>query len=90
LPDCEIETIGIRAGEKLHEVMVPQDDSRTTLDCGDYYVIQPSFNYWKPEDYMATNDACLVAEGFEYSSETNDHWMSDTELQNLLREGYAQ
>ena len=89
-PNCEIETIGIRAGEKLHEVMVPQDDSRMTIDCGDYYVIQPSFNYWKPEDYMATNDACLVAEGFEYSSETNDHWMSDTELQNLLREGYAQ
>lgn len=89
LPDCEIEPIGIRAGEKLHEVMVPQDDSRMTIDCGDYYVIQPSFNYWNPEDYMAINEARLVAQDFEYSSEKNDRWLTDIELQNLLREGAA-
>jgi UDP-N-acetylglucosamine 4,6-dehydratase len=84
LPDCEIEPIGIRAGEKLHEVMVPQDDSRTTLDLGDFFVIEPAFHQWSRENYLEIHGGTPVAEDFEYSSATNDHWLTAESLRELL------
>jgi len=84
LPDCEIETIGIRAGEKLHEVMVPQDDSRTTLDLGDFLVIEPAFHQWSRENYLEIHGGTPVAEDFEYSSATNDDWLSAANLRKML------
>ena len=84
LPDCEIETIGIRAGEKLHEVMVPQDDSRTTLDLGDFFVIEPAFHQWSRENYLEIHGGTPVAEKFEYSSATNDEWLTAASLRKML------
>ena len=46
-PECTIKTIGIRSGEKIHEIMVPRDDSRHTLEFKDHYIIQPDFHFWK-------------------------------------------
>lgn len=84
LPGCEIETIGIRAGEKLHEVMVPQDDSRTTLDLGDFFVIEPAFHQWSREDYLELHGGTPVPEDFEYSSVTNNEWLTAESLRELL------
>lgn len=82
-PDLEHEIVGIRPGEKLHEVMVPADDSRMTLELPDYYVIQPAFNWWSSETHVA-NGATPVPDGFHYSSDTNPDWLDAKRLHALL------
>ena len=84
LPDCTIETIGVRAGEKLHEVMVPQDDSRTTLDLGNFFVIEPAVRHWSRENYLEIHGGNPVPEDFEYNSENNDQWLNSYDLQRML------
>ena len=51
-PGCEIETIGIRPGEKLHEVLVSEDEARNTLEVEDRYIIQPSHPWWRRENWV--------------------------------------
>ncbi len=65
---CERETVGIRPGEKLHETLISADESRWVLDCGDYYVIEPPFHFWRGEWIV---DGTRVPEGFSYCSNTN-------------------
>ena len=84
LPGCEIEIVGVRPGEKLHEVMIPADDARVTLEYDDHYVIQPSFHDWRPDDYMKANGGRPVAEEFEYSSHANDRWLVADDLKRYL------
>ncbi len=80
-PGCEVEEIGIRPGEKLHEVLVSEDESRHTLETEEMFVIQPSHPWWKSENWSA---ASRVAEGFRYSSDTNDRWLTRRELEDLV------
>jgi len=80
-PGCRIETIGIRPGEKLHEVLVSEDEARNTLELGDRYVIQPSHGWWRRENW---DDGTPLPEGFRYASDTNDHWLTNQELQELI------
>jgi UDP-N-acetylglucosamine 4,6-dehydratase len=82
-PKCEIEIVGIRAGEKLHEVMVPRDDARNTVEFDDHYVIKPSFRFF--ERRFCENGCRTVAEDFEYNSETNSLWLSEDELKEMIR-----
>ncbi|MEW5919766.1 MAG: UDP-N-acetylglucosamine 4,6-dehydratase (inverting) [Bacillota bacterium] len=79
-PECEIEYIGIRPGEKLHEVMITEDDARRTLEYETYYVIQPEYPWWKRENGKGGKP---VAEGFKYSSDTNEYWLKVEELREL-------
>ncbi len=76
-PDGDIEEIGIREGEKLHELMITADDARTTYEYEDCYVIYPQFVWWSKERYF-TKGGEKVEEGFEYNSSTNKEWL-DTE-----------
>jgi len=80
-PGCEVETIGIRAGEKLHEVLVSDDESRNTLETEDMYIIQPTHPWWKPENWV---HARRLPEGFRYSSDTNGRWLTRRELEELV------
>jgi UDP-N-acetylglucosamine 4,6-dehydratase len=80
-PGCEIETIGIRAGEKLHEVLVSEDEARNTLEAADRYIIQPSHPWWRRENWV---NATPLPEGFRYTSDTNERWLSHRELQELV------
>jgi UDP-N-acetylglucosamine 4,6-dehydratase len=73
--------VGIRPGEKLHEVMVPEDDSRTTIELADRYVIQPAYNWVEGAVYP---EAKPVADGFSYSSDKNDRWLSREELLQMI------
>jgi UDP-N-acetylglucosamine 4,6-dehydratase len=85
-PECRQEIIGIRPGEKLHEVMVPEDDARLTLEFADHFVIQPSHSFWNRKDYLKgrpTGKPC--ADGFRYSSETNSHFLTDDEIAELVK-----
>src|SRR6201997_4487116 len=72
-PGCEIEYIGIRPGEKLHEVLVSEDEARNTLETEDMYVIQPSHPWWRTQNWV---NARPVPEGFRYTSDTNSHWLA--------------
>lgn len=80
-PGCEVEYIGIRPGEKLHEVLVSDDESRQTLATEDMFVIQPAHPWWKSENWP---NAKPVPEGFRYSSDNNEQWLTRRELEELV------
>lgn len=84
-PDCRYETIGIRPGEKMHEVMITEDDARHTLEFGDYYIIEPEFNWWSNERHLA-NGGRNIQGGFSYTSDKNDRWLSVDDLKRLIGE----
>ena len=83
-PGMETIEVGIRPGEKLHESMITSEDSRHTIDIGDYYVIMPEICCYKG------SEGTPVREGFEYNSGTNDMWLTVPQLRTTLREqGFA-
>ncbi len=80
-PDMGHEIIGIRPGEKLHEVMVTADDARRTIDDGDRYIICPEFVFDGREQQKLDN---LVPTDFYYSSNTNTEWLTGDELRDFV------
>jgi len=82
-PECKTEIVGIRPGEKLHEVMVSKDDARRTLEFGSYFLIQPDFNYWG--ERFTNNGGRPVADEFEYNPGTNTHWLTIEELKEVIK-----
>ncbi len=78
--------IGIRPGEKLHEIMIPKDEIRNSIDMGDYFIIQPNHPWWnvtKFKKYIDKNGSPIIfQEG--YSSDINDWWIKKNELKNLV------
>jgi len=83
-PGCEIDTIGIRPGEKLHEVLVSEDEARNTVETEDRYVIKPSHSWWRRENWGSGSS---LPEGFRYASDTNDRWLTSHELHQLISPG---
>jgi UDP-N-acetylglucosamine 4,6-dehydratase len=82
-PNLPQKIIGIRPGEKMHEVMCPLDDSHLTLEFEDHFVIKPSITFNAPIDYRKNNlneNGEVVQQGFEYNSRDNTIWMSADEL----------
>ena len=82
-PKCETNIIGIRAGEKLHEVMVPKDDARRTLEYDDHYIIQPDFKYFQRRFNGEMGKP--VADNFEYNSSTNPWLLTIEEMREMVR-----
>lgn len=80
-PDCSHKVVGIRPGEKLHEVMITEDDARRTMERGSYFVIQPEFPWWSQGK---REEGKPLPEGFRYSSDTNDWWLSAEELRKMV------
>ena len=83
-PDCKIEDIGIRPGEKMHEVMIPSDDARHTLEYDDHYRIMPEFMNWLTSKKNATGKK--LPEGFCYSSDNNPEKMDADYLRKIAAE----
>lgn len=81
-PECKTEIIGIRPGEKLHEVMVTRDDARNTIEYGDYYLIKPDFRYFSRR--FNSNDGKPVDADFEYNSGTNSWWLTTEQLREMI------
>lgn len=82
-PDMPHKNVGIRPGEKMHEVMCPRDDSHLTLEFHDHYVIKPSIQFTEAADFTKNNcgeTGTPVDYGFKYSSETNTQWLTSKEL----------
>jgi len=82
-PDLPQKVIGIRPGEKLHEVMITEDDARTTLELEDRYIIQPVLSFWNDEPHVAQG-AVSVAENFYYASDVNTEWLDADGLREML------
>lgn len=85
-PDCDLEVVGIRPGEKIHEEMITASDSFYTYDLGKYYTILPSVSSFNIDDYIKEFNAKKVAEGFNYDSGTNTEWETVESLRSLIKE----
>jgi UDP-N-acetylglucosamine 4,6-dehydratase len=81
-PDCETKVIGIRPGEKLHELMIPKDEARKTVEYETFFVIQPDFRFWQRR--CTWNGGRPVAEDFEYRSDNNPWRLSMDEMKAMI------
>ena len=88
-PNLPMKVIGIRPGEKLHEVMCPSDDSHRTVEFDDHFVIMPTIKFTDSDvDYLLNplgENGKVVAEGFEYSSDKNDIWLGVSDMLELTK-----
>lgn len=86
-PRMPHDIIGIRPGEKLHEVMITPENAATTLDCGDYYAILPATRVGDTDyvkRFQQGKETSWVPEGFNYASNTNDKWLNVETLRKLI------
>jgi len=87
-PDLPHEIVGIRPGEKLHEIMCPSDDSHLTIEFDDHYVITPTIKFTSHREYMKNKmgeKGKKVPQGFEYNSGKNDVWLEEKEFLDLIK-----
>ncbi len=80
-PGCRVVEIGIRPGEKLHEVLISEDEARHTLELDDMFVVKPMHPWWSSGSWTGGR---TPAEGFRYSSDRNDRWLGPAELRDLV------
>lgn len=86
-PDLEHKIVGIRAGEKLHEIMCPADDSHLTFEFDDHFVIKPTIKFSGYVDYsknLLGEVGVPVVQGFEYNSGNNKEWLSSKEFLKMV------
>lgn len=81
-PNGSIEEVGVREGEKIHEVMITKDDWRNTYEYEDYYIIYPHFEWWDKSKFK--DGGKLIKENWEYSSGENEIWLDAEELRNRI------
>lgn len=87
IPDAEIQIVGIRPGEKMHEVMCPQDEAHLILEFKDHFIIQPTIKFRDDIDYKVNlrgESGVPVAEDFLYSSDSNTDWLSNELLLEMI------
>jgi UDP-N-acetylglucosamine 4,6-dehydratase len=84
-PDCQIDCVGIRPGEKLHEVLLSEDEARNAIERDDMFVIQPAQSWWRKENWRSES---VLPEGFRYASDANSQWLTAEDLYKLV-EGSA-
>ena len=82
-PECEVEYTGIRPGEKVHEVLISEDEARQTVELDDVFVIQPAHPWWQTENWKG---AKKLPEGFRYASDTNPEKLSTDQLIAMVKE----
>lgn len=80
-PDCETRFTGIRPGEKIHEVLISDDEGRQTLEFQDMFVIQPAHPWWTMKNWEGGQ---ALAEGFRYGSDNNPQWLTAAELRDMV------
>ena len=83
-PECEIDFIGIRPGEKLHESMISADEARQAVELEDRYIILPTHPWWQQDNWAQGKP---VPDGFSYSSNNNEQWLTPEDLQRMIDEG---
>ncbi len=81
-PEAEIEVIGIRPGEKLHEMMISRDESRSTIELEDRFVVEPAGHLWFRYDW--SQEGKRVPDGFKYTSDNNTEWLTEDQIRELV------
>nr|WP_299415958.1 UDP-N-acetylglucosamine 4,6-dehydratase (inverting) [uncultured Emticicia sp.] len=84
-PNCEFPNVGIRPGEKLHEEMITETDSLSTIETKKYYVIMPFSPIWNINEYLKHFGASFVEEGFKYNSGTNEEWLTVEQIREEIK-----
>jgi UDP-N-acetylglucosamine 4,6-dehydratase/5-epimerase len=84
LPGGRCKTVGIRPGEKLHEVMVPAEEARNTLEYENYYVIEPTLQFWTRQRYEESHGGTRPRADFQYDSLSNSEWLTSQQLQRMI------
>lgn len=84
-PECNIEIVGIRPGEKIHEEMITSSDSFYTYDLGKYFTILPAVPNWQIDDFIKKFKAVKVPDGFSYNSGENLQWETVESLRFLIK-----
>jgi UDP-N-acetylglucosamine 4,6-dehydratase len=81
-PEARLEVVGIRPGEKLHEVLISEDESRSTLEMQDMYVVQPSANAWFGHDWQ--HEGQVLPAGFRFGSDNNPQWLTVSQIREMV------
>ena len=79
-PRCKIKYIGIRPGEKIHEVLLTEDEARHSFEFKDFFVIKPKHYWWKTGNWKGGKG---LSEGFRYTSDKNHRWLTGSELKKM-------
>jgi UDP-N-acetylglucosamine 4,6-dehydratase len=79
-PGCEIEEVGIRPGEKVHEILISEDEARQGVEFDDHFIIQPAHPWWALENWV---DGKPLSDGFSYTSNNNSDWLDASQLREL-------
>lgn len=82
-PGCDVEYTGIRPGEKIHELLISEDEVRTTVELDDMYVVQPVHPWWKGWEWP---DGKPMEDGFRYSSDSNRNWVTADQLKEMMHD----
>jgi UDP-N-acetylglucosamine 4,6-dehydratase len=80
-PGCQVEKIGIRPGEKLHEVLISEDEGRQTLELDDMFLVQPAHPWWSND---GLKEGHPMPDGFRYGSDNNPQWLKVSDLRSLI------
>jgi UDP-N-acetylglucosamine 4,6-dehydratase len=81
-PGVGLEVVGIRPGEKLHEVLVSEDESRVTVEMEEMYVVQPSVSSWFGHDWQS--EGHVLPAGFRFGSDNNPNWLSVDQIREMV------
>jgi UDP-N-acetylglucosamine 4,6-dehydratase len=81
-PGISLEVVGIRPGEKLHEVLISEDESRSTIEMEDMYVVQPSVSSWFGHDWQSEGHG--LPAGFRFGSDNNPQWLSVNQIRDMV------
>ncbi|MCX5796571.1 MAG: UDP-N-acetylglucosamine 4,6-dehydratase (inverting) [Elusimicrobia bacterium] len=79
-PECRTRVVGVRPGEKIHEILITEDEAARSLDLGDIFVVKPNFHWWGPDNWR---EGTAVPAGFRYTSDANDRWLTPPEIRAL-------
>lgn len=82
-PGAKQKIIGIRPGEKLHETLITNEESRQTLSVKDFYLIRPAFKFWQAKNWLSGKK---LPQNFSYQSNTNKHWLSPKDLKKQFNQ----
>ena len=81
-PEAKLNVVGIRPGEKLHEVLISEDEARTVVELEDMYVVQPAEAFWFGRDWEKAGKP--IADEFRYASNTNTDWLSVDQIREIV------